>query len=395
MTPQARYAAAIDILDRILDGLPAERALTGWARGARYAGSGDRAAVRDIVFDGLRRRRSAAARGGAASGRGIVLGLLREAGTDPELVFTGLGHAPAPLTGSERSFDAGAPPDDADRLDCPDWLMEHFARSLGAEAETTLEALRQRAPVFVRVNPARGTVTDAMASLASDGISARLHPDIKGAMELTDNARKLQSSAAYTTGLVEVQDASSQAAVQALPLADGMTVLDYCAGGGGKSLAMAARAEVAITAHDIDARRMGDLPARAARAGATVRVVGPEALGRSELFDLVMADAPCSGSGTWRRTPDAKWRLTPTRLGELQQIQDDVLAAAAAHVHPGGCLAYATCSLFEVENRLRVDHFIAAHPTWSVVHEMSRKVDTGGDGFYLALLKSPEFSTKR
>ncbi|MBL4917637.1 RsmB/NOP family class I SAM-dependent RNA methyltransferase [Szabonella alba] len=390
MTPAARHAAAIGILDRWLAGEAAEKALTNWARTNRYAGSGDRAAIRDIVFQSIRCRRSFAHLSGAETGRGLILGALRAAQTDPATVFTGDRFAPAPLTDAEFATETALPPAPSGNvaLDCPDWLRPLLDRALGDQALAVLEALRHRAPVFLRVNSLRATVDQAVAALQAEGIDTRPAPLSPRALEVTGNARRVQTSAAFAAGLVELQDAASQAVVDLLPLTAGARVLDLCAGGGGKSLAMAARMSLQIFAHDIDAGRLSDLPARAGRAGAPLHLLddaeGPE---RMAPFDLVLADAPCSGSGSWRRAPEAKWRLTAERLTQLCAIQDSILTRAAALVAPGGVLAYATCSLLEDENSDRIAAFLDRHPDWRC--DLSRQFTPldGADGFFAAILR--------
>jgi 16S rRNA (cytosine967-C5)-methyltransferase len=238
--------------------------------------------------------------------------------------------------------------------------------------------------VFLRANLARGSRDFARAALAEAGIEAEPHPLSPTALLVTAGARRVSASEPYTGGLVELQDAASQAVVDALPLVDGMRVLDYCAGGGGKSLAMAARARVKLFAHDSDPRRMRDLPARAKRAGVKVEVL-PGA--PSGLFDLVLADAPCSGSGSWRRAPEGKWALTPQRLQDLRNIQSEILDKASALVQPRGWFAYATCSLLNAENRDQIDAFLARTDKWSLQHELRLTPSDGADGFYLALLQ--------
>jgi 16S rRNA (cytosine967-C5)-methyltransferase len=383
MTPAARIAAAIGVLDQWLAGEPAERALTNWGRANRFAGSGDRAAIRDHVFDAIRCRRSFAARGGAETGRGLMIGALREAGCDPAGVFTGEGHAPAPLSEAERP-DPGPSPDPLVRLDCPDWLALRLEASLGDRFAPVMALLRSRAPVFLRVNAARATVEEAARALAGEGIVSVPHPLSATALEVTENARRVKSSAAFREGLVELQDAASQAVVDLLlPVTRGARVLDYCAGGGGKALALAA-AGARVTAHDAEPRRMADLPERARRAG--VRIDVAERLGR-ERFDLVLVDAPCSGSGAWRRQPEAKWRTGEARLAALTALQGEVLRAAARHVAPGGTLAYATCSLLEEENGAVVAAFLAENPRFVRMAERRLTPLDGGDGFYVACMK--------
>lgn len=386
MTPAARLSAAIEALDRIASGIPAEQALTNWARQSRFAGSGDRAAVRDLVFSALRCRRSFAALGGGATGRGLMLGLLRAEGTDPATLFTGAGHAPAPLTAAELAHaSAKVAMSEAETLDCPDWLAPRLKASLGDGFAPVMELLRHRAPVFLRVNTARAGVDEAIAALAGEGIVARPGPLAMTALEVTENARKIQSSAAYRDGLVELQDAASQAVVAALPLRDGLTVLDYCAGGGGKTLAMAAAARIEVFAHDADPRRMRDLPARAERAGVPLRTLDTAAA-RARRYDLVLLDVPCSGSGSWRRAPEGKWALTPQRLDQLCGIQAGILDETHTLVASGGTLAYVTCSLLAEENAAQIDAFLDRVPGWRLSLQRNLTPLDGGDGFHVSLL---------
>lgn len=379
MTPAARLSAAIAVLDRVLDGEPAEKALTNWGRASRFAGSGDRAAVRDLVFEALRRRNSLAARGCGLTGRGLILGLARATGQ--EALFTGEGHAPVVPGAGE----AGREPDAEESLDLPGWLLPALRESLGSDLEPVAEALRSRAPVFLRVNPGKTDVASAVAALAEEGIMVRSHPLATTALEVVENARRVQTSDAYLSGLVELQDASSQAVVEALPLAEGMKVLDHCAGGGGKTLAMAARCGLRLFAHDAAPKRMTDLPERARRAGVSVTLTEkPEV---TAPYDLVLVDAPCSGSGSWRRDPEGKWRLTPERLQTLVDVQASILDRTANMVRPGGWLAYVTCSLLAAENQQQIAEFLSRHPGWSQEQAASLSPLSGGDGFFLALLK--------
>ncbi len=225
-----------------------------------------------------------------------------------------------------------------------------------------------------------------MAALTEDGIATQPHPLANSALEVTGNARKIQMSRAYADGLVELQDAASQAVVEALPLRDRARVLDYCAGGGGKTLAMAARARLRLMAHDAAPGRMRDLPVRAARAGISVRLLLPSEVDRAGPFDLVLADVPCSGSGSWRRAPEGKWALTPARLEELAALQNAILRRAAKLVAPDGVLAYATCSMLEAENGAQIGAFLAEEAEWQLLRQHRFTPLQGGDGFYLALL---------
>jgi 16S rRNA (cytosine967-C5)-methyltransferase len=393
MTPEARIGSAVEILDRVIAGEPAERALTNWARGHRFAGSRDRAAIRDHVYDALRRRRSSLALSGQAEegGRALMIGLLAGEGADPAAVFSGQGYAPAPLSAAEAQALSAAPaPGDlpeAVALDVPDWLVDPLKQRLGGDYARAMAVMRSRAPVFLRVNAQRSEREGAQAALAAEGIVTRASPHANCALEVLEGASRIRNSASYLNGLVEVQDLSPQAAVESLPLAPGQRVLDYCAGGGGKVLAMAARVPGTWFAHDADPRRMADMPARAARAGVTVRQLAPGAVAAAGPFDLVVADVPCSGSGTWRRTPEAKWTLTPARLQALMRTQAEILDRAATLVAPGGTLAYMTCSLLEGENGAQVAAFLARNPGFGCDLERHYGPPEGGDGFYLACLK--------
>ncbi len=386
MRPDARLQSAIEILDQILTGTPSEQALTTWARRNRYAGSKDRAAIRDHVFDAVRRKRSYAARGGALTGRGLILGAMRSAGLDPGEGFTGKPHAPEPLTPTEAA--AGRTPQPGpEEHDMPDWIWPLLREGLGKDAEAVAAALQTRAPVHLRLNFARTTGVDAMSALHAEKIEAQPHHAVDTALIVTRGARKVRHAQAFLSGLVELQDASSQAVVNGLPLRAGMRVLDYCAGGGGKTLAMAARMPLQMFAHDASPSRMQGLAERADRAQVQVTQCSTKALGTMDPFDLVLCDAPCSGSGAWRRSPDGKWRLTDDMLASLTAAQDDILLKAAGLVAPNGWLAYATCSVLAEENQKRIATFLDRCPEWRCSAEHNWLPDDTGDGFFVAHLK--------
>lgn len=386
MTPAARHAAAIDIIDRWLAGTALERALTNWARKNRYAGSGDRLAVRNMVFDVVRRRRSTAAIGGAETGRAMVIGLLHQAGIDPATLFTGQGYAPAALQPTERPAEIGALPDPV-RLDFPDWLQGRLVASLGPDFPAVMQALQHRAPTFLRVNAKNGDRMSAIRMLAADGITARVCDLANNALEVTDNERKIATSRAYLSGLVELQDAASQAVIELLELPEGGRILDYCSGGGGKALAMAARTNAGIFAHDINPARMRDLPQRAERAGVAIRQLAGRELAASGPFDLVLVDAPCSGSGAWRRSPGGKWGFQPDDLAALLQTQGQILRQAARLVGANGRLGYVTCSILNDENTDQIAGFLAANHGFQLEFQRQFTPLDGGDGMFAASLK--------
>lgn len=379
MTPQARVQAAIEILDQILQGTAAEKALTGWARRSRFAGSKDRAGIRDHVFDALRRRNSAAFFGGSLTGRGLMIGVLRQDGVDLNEIFTGDGYAPAALSGPELTVPEGEAP-----FDIPEWLQEPLRESLGTAFHDTLAALGRRAPVILRVNLRKATLAQAQDLLAEDGIETHPMTLVDTALEVSEGARRIKNSAAYLGGVVELQDASSQALIAEMSLDKSMKVMDYCAGGGGKVLAMAGRCDAQYFAHDANPQRLSDLPARAKRAGAKITIVEePTAYAP---FDLVLCDVPCSGSGTWRRTPDAKWRFAPEDLAKLERVQAEILEKAQGFVAPGGTLVYATCSVLASENTAQIERFLQNNPSWAIDWQRQFLLCEGGDGFFGAIL---------
>lgn len=377
MTPAARLAAAIDVLAR-LDAEPvaAERALADWGRAHRFAGSRDRAAIGDALHAMLRRRRSLSW-GLGAHARAAAIGLA------PDL-FGAAPHAPPPLTEAERAaLAARAAPPDPVRYDHPDWLEAPLRASLGEAYASAMTALQQRAPLDLRVNALRADRETAAALLAEDGIETAPAPLADTALRAAPGA-PIRRSRAFLEGLVEPQDAASQAAALLVRPGPGAVVLDYCAGAGGKALALAATG-ARVLAHDAEPRRMRPLPERAARAGADVTRL--DAAGLAALAgrcDLVFVDAPCSGSGSWRRDPLGKWRLTPDRLAALTALQPRILREAARFVRPGGALVYATCSILDEENDAAVERAgLEARP------EARLRVVPGdaGDGFFAQALR--------
>lgn len=388
MTPAARLSTAIEVLDLILSGQPAGLTLTNWGRQNRYAGSRDRAAIRDIVFDCLRARRSLAHAGGMETGRAIVIAYAKREGLDLDTYFTGQNYDPDPLTDVER--EALAKSDhmsDPVRLNYPDFLDKELKRSLGSDFEPVMGAMLVRAPVDLRVNSAKADIDHARAVLAAEDILTEPVDGVPTALRITENHRRVGQSKAYREGMVELQDASSQAAALFSQAAPGMRVLDYCAGGGGKALALydMTKGQGGVVAHDIATVRMNDLPARASRAGARIQVASP---GNRALveggFDLVFVDAPCSGTGSWRRTPDAKWRFSPADLEHLLKVQTDVLQKASAFVKAGGALVYATCSVLTVENIDQIAFFLRQNSRFSLADSRLFTPAKVGDGFFVS-----------
>ncbi|MEJ6398777.1 RsmB/NOP family class I SAM-dependent RNA methyltransferase [Yoonia sp. 208BN28-4] len=386
MTPAARVAAAIEIIDTILAGDPAEKALTGWARGNRFAGAKDRAAIRDHVFDVLRQKRSLTVAAGASDGRSLMIALCKVQGLPLEQLFSGEGYGPPALKDTETSPNHPVP-DPHDAVDVPEWLWPYWSESLGDQAAAVGRVQQQRAPVFLRVNARQAQIDHAIDALAADGIDAIPHPSVATCLRVVTNPRRIKTSAAYQTGLVELQDAASQAAMLRLNVPKDARVLDYCAGGGGKALAIAALHDCSVTAHDISQERMRDIPARSDRAGIHIDLAANDSLKGADPFDLVLCDAPCSGSGTWRRTPDAKWTFTPEKLQLYNDLQREVLMKSASFTKPGGQVAYMTCSVLRSENDAIVDSFLETHGDWVSCDSVSLLPSDDWDGFYLNILQ--------
>ncbi|WP_394196730.1 RsmB/NOP family class I SAM-dependent RNA methyltransferase [Litoreibacter albidus] len=387
MTPAARLSAAIEVLDVYLSGTAAEKALTNWARRSRFAGSKDRAAVRDIVFECLRKRGTYARLG--LTGRGLVLCYSAENAAlidDMAALFSGEGHAPAPLSEAEEAGLVQTRDTASDEMtyNMPDWLSGALKSSLGDEAVDVARALTERAGVYLRVNSSKGSVEGAITSLAKDGVIAVAHDVSNLALHVVENPRKVSASEAYTSGLVELQDAASQALCAGLPAAKRM--LDYCAGGGGKVLAYGDLNDAALFAHDANPQRLRDLTPRAKRAGVKVKILTTKGCRNAAPFDLVLCDVPCSGSGSWRRSPEGKWSLTHAAFDDLLEVQQDILREAADLVCENGVLAYATCSLFRQENEDQIARFCDDNPSWSCTFERRFSPLDGGDGFYIAYL---------
>ena len=390
MRPSARLAAAAEILDGFASKRPVEPQLKAWARDNRYAGSKDRRAIADRVYTILRHLLTCAAQGGSTTGRALVLGSLVAVDELTILEIDALcpgGYGLAPLDEAERAALTSPPnhPSEAARLDWPAWLWDHANDAFGTDTPAELDALRQRAPVDLRVNTLKTTVEQAISTLQADDFA----PETVGplALRLPPNSPVFRAEA-YTNGLIELQDAGSQIVAAMTGTQPGETVLDFCAGAGGKTLALAAmmQNDGILIAHDIDPARMAALPARATRAGVTcLRPIADGAL--PDDCDRVLVDAPCSGSGSWRRDPAGKWALSPERLAELTAAQDDALNMAAQHIRPGGTLTYATCSILPVENEARITAFLACHTDFHLLDQRRlHPARDGCDGFFAATL---------
>ncbi len=384
MTPGARLSAAIEVLADIeVRRRPTADALKDWGLAHRFAGSGDRAAIAGLTYDMLRRRASSGYIMGDDRPRAVALGMLRlERGLDTAAIARladGSRHAPAPLTDAERAWlDAadvsGAPPWIAG--DYPEWLDPYLARLFGEERAAEGAALASRAPLDLRVNTLKGDRDRVAAELADlNPVPTRWSPvGLRIALSPDAKSPAIHAEPAFLKGLIEIQDEGSQLAALFAGARPGEQVLDLCAGGGGKTLALAAAMENhgQLYATDSDKRRLAPIHDRITRAGArnvqvrTPKAAGDELADLESRIDLVLIDAPCTGIGIWRRNPDAKWRVRPGALAQRIKEQALILDRAVPLLKPGGRIAYVTCSLLAEENGEQIRRFLTRHANFAV-----------------------------
>jgi 16S rRNA (cytosine967-C5)-methyltransferase len=385
MTPAARLSAAIEVIaDVEVRRRPAGDALKDWGLAHRFAGSSDRAAIAGLVYDTLRRKSSSAWLMGEAGPRAAVIGMLnRERGLDAagiEALCSGERFAPAPLTQAERAALAG------DRLasapapvlgDYPDWLDPHFSRVFGEDRAAEGAALASRAPLDLRVNTLKAEREDVLPKLAHLNAEPTRWSPLGVRLRLSADAKNpaIHAESAFLKGTIEIQDEGSQLAALFAGVKPGEQVVDLAAGAGGKTLALAAVTENRgqIYATDIDKWQLAPIHERIARAGArNIQVRTPR--GKADVLgdlagriDLALIDAPCTGTGAWRRNPDAKWRVRPGALAERVKQQAVLLDRAAALVKTGGRIAYITCSVLDEENGDQVRAFLSVRRDFTVV----------------------------
>jgi 16S rRNA (cytosine967-C5)-methyltransferase len=410
MTPAARLSAAIEVIDTIeTQRSPAAGALKEWGTAHRFAGSGDRAAIAGLVWDVLRRRASSAWVMEDDSPRARVLGMLKvERGMDVATVSAlcdGGRFAPAPLTEAERAALTSRSADDAPAPiagDYPDWLDPYLAQVFGEDRAAEAAAMASRAPLDLRVNTLKAKREKVLAQLGHLGASPTPWSPIGLRIELGADARNpgIHAEESFIKGAIEVQDEGSQLAALFSAAKPGEQVIDLCAGAGGKTLALAAmmQGKGRLIATDHDKRQLAPIHERLSRAGvhnADVRSPKGAADPLADIkasADLVLIDAPCTGTGTWRRNPDAKWRMRPGALEIRLKDQVEVLDRAAALVKPGGRIAYITCSVLAPENGEQVRAFVGRHDEFAVAPppETASVLWDKADDFAVAALQSPE-----
>jgi len=385
MMPAARLSAAIEVIADIeARRRPAADALKDWGLAHRFAGSSDRAAIAGLVYDTLRRKSSSAWLMGEAGPRAVLIGMLhRERGLDVAQIAalcSGARFAPAPLTEAERVALAGGALADAPAPvlgDYPDWLDPYFSRVFKDERAAEGAALASRAPLDMRVNTLKAEREDVLPTVAHLHAEPTRWSPIGLRIRLSADAKSpaIHAEPAFRKGAIEIQDEGSQLAALFAGAKPGEQVVDLAAGAGGKTLALAAVMENRgqIYATDIDKRQLAPIHERIARAGARniqVRTPRGEADVLADLagrIDLVLIDAPCTGTGVWRRNPDAKWRVRPGALAERVKQQEALLDRAAALLKAGGRIAYVTCSVLQEENGDQVRAFLSRHPDFTAV----------------------------
>lgn len=388
MTPAARLQAASDILDLLSKTRrPAEEVLKDWGRNNRYAGSKDRRAIADKVYQCLRARERLSFTMDSSAGRALVLGALHFLDgvslSEIDDLYTGEGYAPPKLSVAERKrLEAGDG-------EAPEWLesglpafvVERLKSVYGGDWLKEAEALMlPRAPIDLRVN---GDRSPLIAGLEMLGYRPEPTPFSAFGVRLpADPPPNVRALPAFRQGTIEIQDEGSQLAGFLAGARPGMTVVDYCAGGGGKTLALlqAMQGEGRLIASDVEKTRLNNIKPRLTRAGleAELRQLGRDGEGMEDLeaqADLVLVDAPCSGSGVWRRRPETAHKLEEKEVARLHELQSAILHRASRLVKPGGLLAYATCSILPDENEMTADRFEADHP-WFTPRPVAEALDS-------------------
>lgn len=357
MKQSGRIRAAIELLDEIFSfRQPADNTVNVYFRTRRYIGGGDRREISALVWFVLRRygrlRRSF---GKDPTGREAVAAALRYRGTAVDPLFDGDKYSPAPLTAEERAALARLPDNLPDAVaECPDWLR-------GRIDDADIRAMVDEAPLDLRVNTLKSTREDVLKLLEQSGIKAEKTPYSPVGVRVRERVN-VTALSVYTDGLVEIQDEGSQIVSLLTRAEAGQIAIDWCAGGGGKTLALSAmmNAKGTLYAADMNVKRLRDLPERAARAGAN-NVILLNDYNSLKQYDLVLVDAPCTGTGTWRRSADARWRISPEQSAQIIETQQKILDKACRFVKKNGRLFYITCSLDAAENEDQAAAFIQNH----------------------------------
>ena len=410
MTPAAKLSAAIELIEAIdAQRVPAAKALKEWGTAHRYAGSGDRAGIAGLVWDVLRRRASSAWIMNSDTPRARVLGMLKaERKMDVEAIAAlcdGGRFSPEPLSDAEQAALSSRTVADAPAHiagDYPEWLDADLAKVFGGDRVAEATAMASRAPLDLRVNTLKAKREKVLGSVRHLGAVETPWSPLGLRIDLGADARNpgIHAEEDFIKGAIEVQDEGSQLAALLSGAKPGEQVIDLCAGAGGKTLALAAmmQGKGRLIATDADKRQLAPIYERLSRAGVhncDIRTPkGPDDT-LSDIHgsaDLVVIDAPCTGTGTWRRNPDAKWRMRPGALEVRIKDQIAVLERAVPLVKAGGRIAYITCSVLPQENNEQIRGFVSRHPDFSVVpaEQVTSVLWDKAEAFAAATYQSPE-----
>lgn len=402
MRVSARFRAAQEILDLLLTREMSSKTIINWERGNKFAGSKDRKNIRDIVFHCLRNKRYFLYWWGKAkrdsAGRKLVLSYIVDRfgsdSLDRENDFFGIKDFDfLPLSDSENEILSEnwlkrvEINEDPIKYSYPDFLDRDLKISLNGDFSKVMEMLSTRAPVYLRANKIKISTSNLIKKLHIEGFEVEQNSKNMDILKVLNEPKKMKLSSLFLEGAFEFQDLGSQNIGHRIPVTEGMKILDFCAGGGGKSLALASKFcnRIKLHAYDINSTRLESFKLRAKRSGAQIKFLNKESV-FNETYDLILVDVPCSGTGTWRRDPFAKWNLNSSNLQKISEIQMDILEKVSSQVERGGSICYITCSLLKKENEENISVFLKKDNRYEagMYHQVSPL--EGGDGFFMALL---------
>ena len=403
MRPSAQFRSAQEILETLVSSEMSPKVLINWGRQNRFAGSKDRRKIRDIVYYCLRNKRYLLHRWNnkesKGDGRNLVLSFLydhyhNDHLTDFNIFFGSRDFDLQPLSGTERNILSNkflkreAVREDPVKYSYPDFLDKSLKKSLGKDFSEIMELFLKRAAVFIRANKIKISTEDLSSELKAEGFEIESQVKNKHALKVLNASNKLRLSKHFSEGLFEFQDLGSQQVVNNFLIKKDMSILDFCAGGGGKSLALASHFSnnIELFAYDLNSSRLKPCKIRAERACAKIKFLDDRML-FGKAFDAVIVDAPCSGSGTWRRDPFTKWNLSLSEINKLSEIQYSILNQVVSYVNKSGLIFYITCSLLDEENGEVISRFLKNNNDYCLEREQFISPLEGGDGFFLSVLK--------
>ncbi len=400
MKDDARAKAAIEILDEFLKGRNLNNILETWNRNNKFAGSSDREKIRDIVFDVLRLRKTLKhpfeVENIYESGRSLIFSYILYKSKKIEDIFTGSKYGPSQLNIIEenvlKKFITNKVKFFVIKYNVPDFLIKDLKFSLAERFEIIMSILDRRSPISIRVNFSKADLFKVKEKLKNEGVDTEICPGSVQGLRILNNFRRVKMSQSFQEGLFEFQDLNSQKVIEDCNFLEYEKFLDFCSGAGGKILCLASlrKGRGSFFAYDKDKIKLEKLRFRAKKAGADVHIVEKKEINKFyKSFDCVVLDVPCSGSGSWRRNPQQKWRINQKLIDDLIRLQFSLLHQAKNLVKDNGKLIYITCSLLRSENESVIESFISKNPRFSIVRQKNYYPSEIGDGFYCAeLLKN-------